>query len=48
MGSLCIAVHLYVSVNNVKVFSEAMEVQQWVPIAQLSTIQSRTYLRLRF
>ena len=30
MGSLCIAVHLYVSVNNVKMFSAAMEVQQWV------------------
>ena len=31
MGSLCIAVHLYVSVNNVKMFSTATEMQQWVP-----------------
>ena len=31
MGSLCTSVHLYVSVNNVEVFSVAMEVQQWVP-----------------
>ena len=31
MGSPCIVVHLYVDVNNVKVFSAPMEVQQWAP-----------------
>jgi hypothetical protein len=35
MGSPCIAVHLYVAVNNVKVFSATIEVQQWVPFVLL-------------
>ena len=36
MDSLCIVVHLYVSVNNVKVFSAAMEVQKWVPFVSVA------------
>jgi hypothetical protein len=35
MGYPCIAVHLYVAVNNVKVFGAAIEVQQWVPLVLL-------------
>jgi hypothetical protein len=44
MGYFCIAVQLYATVNNVEGFSAAMEVQQWVPFAELSTIPSHSGL----
>ena len=48
MGYFCIAVQLYATVNNVKGFGAAMEVQQWVLFAEMSTIPRARVLRLRF
>jgi hypothetical protein len=35
--SFCIVVYLHVAVSNIKLFSIAMEMQQWVPLALLSS-----------
>ena len=46
MGTLCIALHLYVAANNVKMFSSAMEVQQWVPYVFLSIYMYQSTMKM--